>query len=125
MPWTGWVAVGLAVVTGGWMLFDGVHALTTGDFVTPGSGPYAGQLGPWSALVSGVGADPRSTLVKLVFVGYGVAYLAAAAGLATTVPAGWWAMLIVAALGLWYLPFGTIANAAVIVLLLLPGLRTA
>jgi hypothetical protein len=35
----------------------------------------------------------------------------------------WPAMLAMAALGLWYLPFGTLINLAVIVLLLLPPLR--
>jgi hypothetical protein len=35
------------------------------------------------------------------------------------------ALLILAGPGLWYLPFGTVANLAVIALLLAPTLRTA
>jgi len=38
----------LAAVEAGWMLFDGSRALIVGDYVTAKSGPYAGQLGPWT-----------------------------------------------------------------------------
>ncbi|QPP10126.1 hypothetical protein G4Z16_31055 [Streptomyces bathyalis] len=64
MNWAGWTVVAMVAVTGGWMLFDGLHALVTGDFVTPSSGTHAGRLGPWADLVSGIGLDPRSLLVK-------------------------------------------------------------
>jgi hypothetical protein len=47
----------LVSVTGGWMAFDGAHALITGDFVTPSSGPYSGQLGPWATLLEAVGLE--------------------------------------------------------------------
>lgn len=70
MPWAEWVVPALVVIIGGWMLFDGVHALVTGDFVTPKEGAHVGRLGPWATLVSGVGLAPRSLPVKLVFVGY-------------------------------------------------------
>jgi hypothetical protein len=122
--WTGWVVLTLVVIIGGWMLSDGLHALNSGDFVTPKSGAHAGQLGPWASLLFAVGLDPRSTLIKLVFVGYASAYLAAAITFAARVPGAWWALLVLAILGLWYLPFGTVANLAVIALLLTPALRT-
>ncbi|MFG2191855.1 hypothetical protein [Streptomyces sp. NPDC048639] len=125
MHWTGWVVLALVVIIGGWMLFDGVHALVTGDFVTPRSGSHAGQLGPWAHVVSGVGLEPRSAPVELVFVGYAGAYLAAGVAYVTRVPGSWWAVAVLALLGLWYLPFGTVANLAVIALLLTPSLRTA
>jgi hypothetical protein len=121
--WTGWIVVGLVAFTGGWMLFDGLHALTTGDFVTPKSGGYAGQLGPWTGLVSAVGLEPRSTLMKAIFVGYGVVCLVVAAAFALRVPGSWWAVLAMAVLGLWYLPFGTAANAIVVAVLLISPLR--
>lgn len=59
----------LALFEAGWMAFDGVRALATGDYVTPSSGPYAGQLGPWSQVVSAVGIPPRSTAMKAIFAG--------------------------------------------------------
>ncbi|MEU5100411.1 hypothetical protein [Streptomyces sp. NPDC020996] len=123
MHWTGWVVLTLVVIIGGWMLFDGLHALVGGDFVTPSSGTHAGRLGPWASLLSAVGLDPRSMPVKAVFVGYAGAYLAAGVAFAARVQGAWWAVLVLAALGLWYLPFGTVANLAVIVLVLAPALR--
>jgi hypothetical protein len=36
----------------------------------------------------------------------------------------WWGILTAAVLGLWYLPFGTMINSCVILLLLLPRLRS-
>lgn len=117
MPWAGWVVVALVAVTGGWMLFDGLHALITGDFVTPDSGTHVGRLGPWANLVSAVGLDSRSLLVKWVFVGYAAAYLSSAGAFAAGVSGAWWALAVLAVLGLWYLPFGTVANLAVLALL--------
>jgi hypothetical protein len=33
---TGWVVLALVVIIGGWLLFDGLHALVSGkNFVTP------------------------------------------------------------------------------------------
>lgn len=120
-----WLVTALVFATGGWMLFDGVRALVVGDFVTPGRGGYAGQVGPWANLVSMAGLEPRSTLMKLIFVGYGVCYLAAAVALLLHVPGAWWLVLVFAVAGLWYLPIGTVANLAVIALLVFaPSLRT-
>lgn len=123
MHWAGWTVVALVAVTGGWMLFDGLHALVTGDFVTPDGGTHAGQLGPWAHLVSGIGLDPRSLLVKWVFIGYAAMYLASGAAFAAGWAGAWRAAAALAVLGLWYLPFGTVANLAVAALLLSPSLR--
>lgn len=105
------------------MLFDGLHALVTGDFVTPSSGTHAGRLGPWSNLVSGIGLDPRSLLVMWVFVGYAAVYLASVAAFAAGASQAWWAVTLLAVLGLWYVPFGTVANLIVLLLMLTPSLR--
>jgi hypothetical protein len=43
--------------------YDGSRALIVGDYVTPKSGAYAGQLGPWAKLVAAVGIEPRSTVM--------------------------------------------------------------
>lgn len=124
LHWTAWIAGGLVLLNAGWMAFDGGRALVVGDFVTPQSGEYAGQLGPWASALSAVGIDPRSTMVKLIFLSYGIAFLVAAAGFLNGIASAWWAMLILAVAGLWYLPFGTLANIIIIGLLLSPTMRT-
>jgi hypothetical protein len=126
MRWVVWLLCLPAIAVGGWMLFDGMRALLVGDFVTPKQGDYAGRLGPWANLVSAVGLQPRSTVVKLIFVGYGLCYLAALAAYLLDVPGSWWALLLTALAGLWYLPVGTVANLVVVALLVfVPALRGA
>ena len=120
----GWLVILLAFTEGGWLAFDGAHALATGDYVTPKSGRYAGQLGPWSKIVTGMGLDPRSTAVKSIHLALGTAWLLAIHAFALRVPGAWWAMLTCAVLGLWYLPFGTLLSVVQIVLLWLPPLRS-
>lgn len=63
-----WIVISLVLLTAGWMVFDGTRAMLTGDYVTPATGPYAGQLGAWSNLVRIIGIEPRSTLMKSIFV---------------------------------------------------------
>jgi hypothetical protein len=121
MHWTTSAILFLVIFTSGWMLFDGLRALIAGDFVTPGTGEYAGQLGPWSRLAEAVRIDPRSTAVKLLFVLYGAAGISMAACYGLGYPWARAGLLVTAILGLWYLPFGTIANILVIILLLLRG----
>jgi len=119
MDWKNWIIVVLVAFTAGWMLFDGTRALIVGDYVTPKSGEYAGQLGPWSNLVKAVGIEPRSKLMKLIFVSYGLAALAVAACFVFGLPWAHAAMIIVCILGLWFLPFGTVVNAVALILLFL------
>jgi hypothetical protein len=123
LSWLRGVVVLLAVCEGGWLAFDGTRALVVGDYVTPASGPYAGQLGPWAAVVSAAGIDPRSTLMKSIHVALGTALLAASACFARRLRGSWWGLIACAACGLWYLPVGTALGAAQLVLLLLPALR--
>ena len=123
LHWTAWLVVGLVLFNGGWMAFDGGRAMIVGDYVTPRSGPHAGALGPWSKVVTTVGIEPRSTLMKTLFVVYGLGFVGLAGVFVLGVSKAWWALLVVAALGLWYVPFGTVINAVVITLLLLPPLR--
>ncbi len=123
MHWTGWIVAALVIISAGWMAFDGARALIVGDYVTPKSGEYAGQLGPWSKIAKAVGIEPRSTLMKLIFVVYGFAYLAILVAFVVGASWAWLAMLFMAFLGLWYLPFGTLINLILIILLLLPPLR--
>ena len=122
MHWTGWIVVLLLSINCGWMAFDGGRALIVGDYITPSSGDHAGQLGPWANLVETTGLEPRSTLVKLIFVIYGVAGLLAVLSFALQLPWGWWSVVIVAVLGLWYLPFGTVLGIVALILLWLLSL---
>ncbi|MEK7728765.1 MAG: hypothetical protein AAB354_10160 [candidate division KSB1 bacterium] len=114
-----WLIVVLALTEAGWMAFDGVRALIVGDYVTPKNGEYAGQLGPWAKIVSAIGIAPRSTLMKTIFVLYGVAWLMII--VAFTRDASWaTAAMLLAALGsLWYLWVGTMTSAIIVVLMLL------
>ena len=119
LHWTAWVIVALVLVNGGWMAFDGGRALIVGDYVTPRAGRLAGTLGLWSKVVAAAGVGPRSTLMKSIFLFYGLTYLVLAAGLVLGTSLAWWGVLILAVLGLWYIPFGTRINIVVIILLLL------
>jgi len=118
-----WLVVALAAAEAGWMVFDGMRALVVGDYVTPSSGPYAGRLGPWADLVAAIGIDPRGTLMKILFVGYGAVWLAVVALFAQRRRLAWIAMMIAAAGSLWYLVVGSVASAVVIALLLVPAVR--
>jgi hypothetical protein len=109
------VMVVLGLVEGAWMSFDGSRALTKGDYVTPSSGSYAGQLGPWNHIVRAVGIPPRSTAMKVIFVIYGLSWLIISLGLALGSTWAWRAMLIAAIATLWYLPVGTIVGIIQIV----------
>jgi hypothetical protein len=113
-----WIVVVLGALQGGWLLFDGVRALTVGDYVTATSGPRAGQLGPWSKIVAAVGLEPRGTPVKLLHVGCGIAWLVAAICFAIGTSFAWWLTLVCAVCTLWYLPIGTVASLVVLGLLL-------
>ena len=125
MHWPGWIVVILAFIESGWLAFDGARALVVGDYVTPRSGAHAGQLGPWSKVVSAVGIDPRSTPVKLAHVLLGVAWLVTTVCFVAGQPWAWYGMVACAALGLWYLPLGTLLGIIQLVLLLLPAVRHA
>jgi hypothetical protein len=120
MAWVRWLGVGLCAVQGGYMVVDGVRALVLGSYVTPRSGPHAGQLGPWARVVRAVGIPPESTGMKAAFVGLGTGYLVAAA--AWALGAGWaqWLALVLAVATLWYLVPGTVISVALLVLVLVP-----
>ena len=119
MPWVRWLLVGLCAVQGAYMAFDGIRALVVGSYMTPRSGPHAGELGPWARVVRAVGIPPESMGMKAAFVVLGAGYLVAAA--AWAVGAGWvrWLGLVLAVGTLWYLVPGTVISMAVLVLLLL------
>lgn len=105
----------LALGPGLFMTFDGSRALMLGDYLTPRTGRFAGQLGPWTRVVSAVGIEPRSTLMKMVFLLFGLAWLLAIAGFIRRIPSSTSAVAILAAATLWYLPVGTLVSALVLI----------
>lgn len=112
----------LVFITAGWMLVDGLHAVVTGDFVTPGDGEYKNQLGPWAMIPHAFGIDARSTSVKVAFVVFGCAYFAALVLFLyrdRSAP-----ITICALVALLYLPFGTLASAIVLATLWRMRLRS-
>lgn len=123
MHWSGWIVLAIAFILGGWLAFDGGHALVRGDYVTPSSGEYAGRLGPWASVVSVVGIEPRSTLMKSIHVVLGAAWLMAMVGLAMGASWARVGLLVCAVSSLWYIPFGTLLSLIEIGLLHVPALR--
>lgn len=119
MIWHEWIALSCALLVSVWFVTDGTVALVSGDYVTPKSGQYAGQLGSWAKVASAVGIDPRSTAMKLIFIVYGLIWLAVIVGFVLHANWSWWAMFVAAALSLWYLPFGTLLGVIQIALLLI------
>lgn len=122
MRWMNWVIIVLIGLNAVWMTFDGARALIVGDFITPSSGEYAGQLGPWSKIVKIFGINPRSSLMKLIFLGYGLTALVFLVCFALNLSWAWWGIVVVAILGLWYLPIGTAINVVVLILLVVSSL---
>lgn len=123
MQWAKWIVLVVLVLSPGWMVFDGGRALFVGDYVTPRRGMHAGQLGPWSKVVSAVGIEPRSSTMKWIFVIYGLATITIGILFLLGKAWAWVGLLIMAALGLWYIPFGALLHVVMIVMLLLPGMR--
>jgi len=119
-----WCTIVLAVIVAGWFAFDGSFALMTGDYLTPATGPYAGQLGPWATMMAATGIDPRSTFIKLLFLLFGVGWLLVIWAFAAGRRWAWAGMMVAAVCSLWYLPFGTLLGLIQISLLFLPVIHS-
>ncbi len=107
MPHIRRIIIGLSLLQAFWMTFDGTRALIIGDYLTPKSGPNAGRLGPWSGLVTSLGIEPRSTLMKSVFICYGLAWFTAIIFFVLGDGRAKWAVMALSVGTLWYLPVGT------------------
>lgn len=119
-----WVVAVLLAFVGSWMTFDGTRAVIVGDYITPSSGEYAGRLGPWSHVVERIGIPARSSAMKTTFIIIGLVHLAAAVLLILNIGgAPGWLALVASLMGLWYLPFGTVADGIALVIVLLSSLR--
>lgn len=117
MTWLRIAILLIGGILGLWLTFDGARALVMGEYVTPKTGPYAGQLGPWAGLVRAVGLDPKSKAVKCVHVLLGLAWLVSLAGFAVRADWGRMALLICSVASLWYLPFGTLIGVVTLAIL--------
>lgn len=100
----------IALLVGGWMIFDGLHVLTTGRYFGPE------KPGPWSDVVAAAGLDPFGFGATFIVLGF-LWLLSLAAVLRLRQPQAWYAALLTAILTLWYLPVGTILSLLYIVLL--------
>ncbi len=119
-----WIIIGFSVFNFSYMAYDGIRAMTKGDYIRPKTGPYAGQLGPWSNLVRSVGINPESKLMKLLFVIWGLVGLTMALCFAFDSNRAWYGLLIVSISALWYLIPGTVLNILQIVLLIILKMTT-
>jgi hypothetical protein len=114
-----WIVVVLAVMNFGYMAFDGSRALVKGDYIRPGSGTYAGQLGPWSKLVAKVGINPESTSMKIIFLAWGLIGLTLTVCFILNAPWSTNALIAINILSLWYLVPGSISSSLQIILLVI------
>jgi hypothetical protein len=111
------LAVVVAVLAGGWMVFDGVHVLLRGKYFGPD------RPGPWSAPFVKLGVDPFA--LGPLFIALGAAWLVCLIALLSGQAWGWWGALIVAAATLWYAPLGTVLALVYLALLWFTNLRGA
>lgn len=72
-PLTVWLFIALSWLIGWWQVYDGLHQRLFGDYIR-----LDGQLGPWAALVSAVGAQPQD--LGWAFVMLGFSFIAASFG---------------------------------------------
>lgn len=101
----------LALLNGGWMLFDGLHVLRKGKYFGPE------KPGAWSKIVARLGIDPFA--IGPVFVVLGLIWLIAGVGLLVSESWAWLALMLTAVATLWYVKVGTVISLLVIGLLLL------
>ena len=102
------VVSAIPIAVGGYMLFDGMHALLLGSYYGPG-------IGPWGFLVSIAGIDPGAMAAPFVIQG-SLWLFFLAAGVYHRRWA-WYGKLATAIATLWYIPFGTILSIAQVVVL--------
>jgi hypothetical protein len=105
-----WIIIIMAIITGGFMLIDGIHVMLKGKYIGPP------EPGPWAALFQKMNVD----VFKLgpLFIAFGLAWLVFVAGL--WMQRGWSYPLgiAVAVLTLWYLPVGTLFSIVVLIMLI-------
>jgi hypothetical protein len=109
------ILIGLLALIAFYSAIDGVTAMITGHYISFGG--REDQLGPWANVVSSIGIDPRSTLMKVLFVLMGTANLIATLAFLSNIEWGRSALIATSMFMLWYLPFGTIAGLAQLIII--------
>jgi hypothetical protein len=99
----------IALLAGGWMLFDGLHVLLRGRYFGPE------KPGPWSVPFARLGMD--ALRLGPLFVVLGLLWLAFLAALLSGRSWGWYGAVATAVATLWYLPLGTVLSLAYLALL--------
>jgi hypothetical protein len=113
-PLTVWLYIAFTWLLGWWMTFDGLRQRLFGDYVRIG-----GQLGPWADLARALGVDPQR--LGLTFVAVGLGLIGASFGVYLRRRWGYVSALLLSAVCLLYLGFGTpVALVSLILLLLKP-----
>jgi len=115
-PLTIWLYLAGTWLLGWWLLYDGLHQRLWGDYTR-----INGQLGPWADLVRAVGLDPQR--MALVFIALGGGLLGASFGVLLQRRWGYLTALVLSALALLYLGFGTPVALICLALLALPPSR--
>ena len=114
-----WIVIILAVLNFGFMTVDGSRALIVGDYFRPETGEYAGQLGPWATIVSAIGINPESGLMKGIFIAWGGLGLILTVSYAMRVRRADSALLFFNLASFWYLVAGTLSSVLQVIFLLI------
>lgn len=114
-----WIIIILAVLNFGFMTVDGSRALIVGDYFRPETGEYAGQLGPWATIVSAIGINPESGLMKGIFIAWGGLGLILTVSFAMRVRRADRALLFFNLASFWYLVAGTLSSVLQVIFLLI------
>jgi hypothetical protein len=101
----------IALLVGGWMIFDGIYVLATGKYFGPE------KPGLWSDLIGAIGVDPFK--LGPLFIAFGLLWLFFLTAMLLRQSWGWQAARFTAFLTLWYLPVGTVLSLLYILLLFL------
>ncbi|HEX8265649.1 MAG TPA: hypothetical protein VF596_09605 [Pyrinomonadaceae bacterium] len=99
----------VALITGGWMIFDGAYVLLTGNYFG------TEKPGAWSDVVSAFGINPFNLGVPFIILGF--LWFSFLVGVLFHQPWAWYGALYVAIATLWYLPVGTVLSLVYITLL--------
>jgi hypothetical protein len=98
----------IALLVGGWMLFDGMHVMLRGKYFGPD------KPGPWSGLFTSLGIDPFK--LGPLFLAFGVLWIVVLMGLLCGQTWGRYGAIGMAIASLWYLPVGPVLSLVFLVL---------
>ncbi len=105
-----WIIIALGIITGGFMLIDGIYVMLKGKYIGPP------EPGPWAKLFYKLQWD----VFKLgpLFIAFGAVWLVFVTGVFLQRSWAWPLGLVISIGTLWYLPVGTLFSLVVLILLL-------